>query len=93
MSHRGLCPQDLIHFSEADIKELGVRNSSHRARLMSSLVALKAKYEKGERRQPRVALCPPRFETSFPVGVLAAAPAGRVGVGTLPYQHGVWPGW
>ncbi|KAK3908965.1 Ephrin type-A receptor 2 [Frankliniella fusca] len=39
--------EDLIHFTEGDIKELGVRNSSHRARLMSSLVALKAKYEKG----------------------------------------------
>lgn len=42
--------EDLLHFNESDIKELGVRNSSHRARLMSSLVALKAKYEKGTRR-------------------------------------------
>jgi hypothetical protein len=32
---------ELIEFSESDIKDLGVRNSSHRARLISSLVALK----------------------------------------------------
>lgn len=32
--------EDLISFSESDIKELGVKNSSHRARMVSSLVAL-----------------------------------------------------
>lgn len=35
--------EDLINFTETDIKELGVKNSSHRARLISSLVALKGK--------------------------------------------------
>lgn len=33
--------EDLISFSESDIKDLGVKNSSHRARMISSLVALK----------------------------------------------------
>lgn len=40
--------QELLWFSETDIKELGVRNSAHRARIVSSLVALRAKYERGE---------------------------------------------
>lgn len=35
--------EELIDFSESDIKDLGVKNSSHRARLISSLVALKGK--------------------------------------------------
>lgn len=34
---------ELINFSESDIKDLGVKNSSHRARIISSLVALKGK--------------------------------------------------
>ena len=33
--------EDLINFSESDIKDLGVKHSSHRARMISSLVALK----------------------------------------------------
>lgn len=33
--------EDLINLSESDIKELGVKNSSHRARMVSSLVALR----------------------------------------------------
>ncbi|XP_022920538.2 SH2 domain-containing protein 3C isoform X2 [Onthophagus taurus] len=36
--------EDLLEFSEADIKELGVKKSSHRALMMSSITALKAKY-------------------------------------------------
>lgn len=35
--------EDLISFSESDIKDLGVKHSSHRARIISSLVALKGK--------------------------------------------------
>lgn len=35
--------EDLISFSESDIKDLGVKHSSHRARMISSLVALKGK--------------------------------------------------
>lgn len=33
--------EDLIILNESDIKDLGVKNSSHRARMVSSLVALK----------------------------------------------------
>ncbi|KAG8335596.1 hypothetical protein J6590_064306 [Homalodisca vitripennis] len=58
--------KELLRFSEADIKDLGVKNSSHRARMVSSLVALRAKYEKdlgamrGRRGiTPTPLLCPP----------------------------------
>lgn len=34
-----------MYFCEADIKQLGVRNSAHRARIVSSLVAFRDKYE------------------------------------------------
>ena len=37
-----------MYFCEADIKQLGVRNSAHRARIVSSLVAFRDKYEHGE---------------------------------------------
>jgi hypothetical protein len=40
--------QDLLTFTEADIKDLGVKNSAHRARVVSSLVALRTKHEKGK---------------------------------------------
>lgn len=40
--------EELMYFCEADIKQLGVRNSAHRARIVSSLVALRAKYEHGK---------------------------------------------
>ncbi|XP_055295653.1 breast cancer anti-estrogen resistance protein 3 homolog isoform X3 [Sitodiplosis mosellana] len=39
--------EELIYFCEADIKQLGVRNSAHRARIVSSLVAFRDKYEHG----------------------------------------------
>lgn len=37
-----------MYFCEADIKQLGVRNSAHRACMVSSLVALRDKYEHGK---------------------------------------------
>lgn len=37
-----------MYFCEADIKQLGVRNSAHRARIVSSLVAFRDKYENGK---------------------------------------------
>lgn len=40
--------EELMYFCEADIRQLGVRNSAHRARIVSSLVALRAKYEHGK---------------------------------------------
>ncbi|KAJ8920864.1 hypothetical protein NQ315_015656 [Exocentrus adspersus] len=36
--------EDLLEFSETDIKDLGVKKSSHRARIISSLTCLRAKY-------------------------------------------------
>ncbi|XP_056636878.1 breast cancer anti-estrogen resistance protein 3 homolog isoform X3 [Diorhabda sublineata] len=36
--------EDLLEMSEQDIKELGVKKSSHRARIISSLTYLRAKY-------------------------------------------------
>ncbi|KAJ8980280.1 hypothetical protein NQ317_005199 [Molorchus minor] len=36
--------EELLEFSETDIKELGVKKSSHRARIISSLTCLRAKY-------------------------------------------------
>lgn len=39
--------EELIFLCEADIKKLGVRNSAHRARIVTSLVALREKWEKG----------------------------------------------
>lgn len=35
--------EELIELTERDIKSLGVKNSSHRARMISSLVAMKGK--------------------------------------------------
>ncbi|XP_031617097.1 breast cancer anti-estrogen resistance protein 3 homolog isoform X2 [Contarinia nasturtii] len=37
--------EELMYFCEADIKQLGVRISAHRARIVSSLVAFRDKYE------------------------------------------------
>ncbi|KAJ6633670.1 hypothetical protein Bhyg_16596 [Pseudolycoriella hygida] len=39
--------EELMYFDEADIKQLGIRNSSHRARIVSSLVALRDKHRSG----------------------------------------------
>ncbi|XP_018575395.1 uncharacterized protein LOC108914152 [Anoplophora glabripennis] len=44
--------EDLLEFSETDIKDLGVKKSSHRARIISSLTCLRAKYHENFSRQP-----------------------------------------
>lgn len=36
--------EDLLEFSESDLRELGVKRSSHRATIISSLTLLRAKY-------------------------------------------------
>lgn len=36
--------EELLGHTEADIKNLGIKIASHRARIMSSLTALSAKY-------------------------------------------------
>lgn len=37
--------EEIINLSESEIKELGIKNSAHRARMVSSLVALKGKFK------------------------------------------------
>ncbi|XP_055589274.1 uncharacterized protein LOC129741558 [Uranotaenia lowii] len=39
--------EDFLYYSEADIKKLGIRNNAHRARIVSSLVALREKPSTG----------------------------------------------
>ncbi|BFZ20308.1 hypothetical protein BsWGS_23347 [Bradybaena similaris] len=39
--------EDLIYATESEIKELGIRNGGHRAKIISSLRILRDKYEKG----------------------------------------------
>ncbi|CAG5119639.1 unnamed protein product, partial [Candidula unifasciata] len=39
--------EDLLYTTESEIKELGIRNGGHRAKIISSLRILKDKYEKG----------------------------------------------
>ncbi|KAG5892943.1 hypothetical protein JTB14_014996 [Gonioctena quinquepunctata] len=46
--------EDLLEFSEQDIKELGVKKSSHRARIISSLTCLRAKYHENVMRKPPI---------------------------------------
>lgn len=36
--------EELLEFSEADVKDLGVKISSHRAMIISNLTLLRAKY-------------------------------------------------
>lgn len=49
--------QDLLTFTEADIKDLGVKNSAHRARVVSSLVALRTKQGKGRLHGSSLPIC------------------------------------
>ncbi|GFN91139.1 breast cancer anti-estrogen resistance protein 3-like isoform x2 [Plakobranchus ocellatus] len=39
--------EDLIYASEAEIREVGIKNGAHRAKILSSLRVLRDKYEKG----------------------------------------------
>uniref|UniRef100_A0A182LT50 SAM domain-containing protein n=1 Tax=Anopheles culicifacies TaxID=139723 RepID=A0A182LT50_9DIPT len=39
--------EELLFLGEADIKKLGIRNNAHRARIVSSLVALREKLVQG----------------------------------------------
>lgn len=45
--------EDLLNLTEADVRKLGLKNSAHRAKIISSLRILKEKYERGYRK-PRV---------------------------------------
>ncbi|KAI5744101.1 hypothetical protein M8J77_025711 [Diaphorina citri] len=42
--------EEILHFTEVDVKEMGVKNAGHRTRMVSSLKALAAKYEKENRK-------------------------------------------
>lgn len=57
--------EDLLGHSEADIKSLGVKIASHRARIMSSLTALKAKYNKNGKDRKAVARDFPKFQVKI----------------------------
>ncbi|XP_076348010.1 ephrin type-A receptor 2-like [Tachypleus tridentatus] len=37
--------EDVIYMSERDLKEIGVKNGAHRAKISSSLILLREKYE------------------------------------------------
>ncbi|KAK6616909.1 hypothetical protein RUM43_014879 [Polyplax serrata] len=63
--------EELLNISEGKIKELGVKNSAHRARMISSLLVLKKKYDKfgGEKSEAKlhrhsVAIDPGRLSKS-----------------------------
>ncbi|XP_048774300.1 breast cancer anti-estrogen resistance protein 3 homolog isoform X3 [Ostrea edulis] len=45
--------EDLLNLTEADVRDLGLKNSAHRAKIVSSLRILKEKYDRGYRK-PRV---------------------------------------
>ena len=36
--------QDILHLTESNIKDMGVKNSAHRAKISSSLVILREKF-------------------------------------------------
>lgn len=40
--------EELLHFTEKNIKDLGVKCSAHRARIFTSLTALKEKYNRSK---------------------------------------------
>jgi hypothetical protein len=46
--------EDLLEFSEADLKDIGVKISSHRAMIISNLTILRAKYHGSFKRQPSI---------------------------------------
>lgn len=41
--------EELLEFTESDIKDHGIKIAAHRARMMSSLIALRAKYNNNGR--------------------------------------------
>ncbi|CAG2220342.1 unnamed protein product [Mytilus edulis] len=44
--------EDLIYLGESDIKDLGLKNGAHRAKIVSSLRLLKDRYERGHKATP-----------------------------------------
>lgn len=56
--------EEILWMSERDVKDLGVRNGAHRAILVSSLIVLKRKYDKGNRVKSGGTLLSSRFRSS-----------------------------
>ncbi|GIY12666.1 SAM domain-containing protein [Caerostris darwini] len=42
--------EDILSMSECDLKSMGVKNGSHRTRMMASLILLRDKYDRGAQR-------------------------------------------
>ncbi|GBM03098.1 hypothetical protein AVEN_14594-1 [Araneus ventricosus] len=40
--------QDILSLSEKELKSLGVKNNSHRTRMMTSLILLRDKYDRAD---------------------------------------------
>ncbi|KAL3224974.1 hypothetical protein MRX96_049391 [Rhipicephalus microplus] len=55
---------EILWMSERDVKDLGVKNGAHRAILVSSLIVLKRKYDKGSRIKSGGTLLSSRFRSS-----------------------------
>ncbi|XP_072158817.1 breast cancer anti-estrogen resistance protein 3 homolog isoform X2 [Bemisia tabaci] len=49
--HQGI--ESILDYTEADLKQLGVKNATHRARMVASLVALSTKYNENAEEKPR----------------------------------------
>lgn len=56
--------EEILWMSERDVKDLGVKNGAHRAILVSSLIVLKRKYDKGSRIKSGGTLLSSRFRSS-----------------------------
>lgn len=65
--------------SERDVKELGVRNGAHRAIIVSSIIVLKRKYDKGSRIKSGGTLLPSRFRSSGSLVQVKEKPSNLVG--------------
>ncbi|CAN7994268.1 unnamed protein product [Ixodes hexagonus] len=71
--------EEILWMSERDVKELGVRNGAHRAILVSSLIVLKRKYDKGNRFKSGGTLLSSRFRSSGSLVQVKEKPSNLVG--------------
>ncbi|XP_061427604.1 breast cancer anti-estrogen resistance protein 3 homolog isoform X1 [Lethenteron reissneri] len=53
LEHHFALVEDLLHLSEAQLRELGVRNAAHRAHIMSSIRCLRAQVQRRDHLKPR----------------------------------------
>ncbi|KAM7305493.1 nuclear pore complex protein Nup214 isoform X4, partial [Ixodes scapularis] len=71
--------EEILWMSERDVKELGVRNGAHRAILVSSLIVLKRKYDKGNRVKSVGTLLSSRYRSSGSLVQVKEKPSNLVG--------------